>query len=96
MFKLKLLNAALAVALGLGFGIATAQTDQAAQHGNALDKPSNKADQTSRWNTGQAGRAIGTDRTAQSRPVGTKRAARWPFRVHGASCAIGHRTQLWR
>ncbi len=45
MFKLKLLNAALAVALGLGFGIATAQTDQAAQHGNALDKPSNKADQ---------------------------------------------------
>jgi uncharacterized protein HemX len=45
MFKLKLLNAALAVALGLGFGIASAQTDQATQHGNALDKPSNKADQ---------------------------------------------------
>jgi hypothetical protein len=45
MCKLKSLNAALALALGMGFGIATAQTDLAAQQGNALDKPSNKADQ---------------------------------------------------
>lgn len=45
MFKSKSLNAALALALGLSFGVATAQTDQPAQQGNALDKPSNKADQ---------------------------------------------------
>jgi hypothetical protein len=45
MCKLKSLNAALALALGLGFGIAAAQSDQAAQQGNALDRPSNKADQ---------------------------------------------------
>jgi hypothetical protein len=45
MCKSKSLNAALALALGLGFGIATAQADQAAQQGDALNKPSNKADQ---------------------------------------------------
>jgi len=45
MCKLTSLNAALALALGLGFGTATAQSDQAAQQGNALDRPSNKADQ---------------------------------------------------
>src|SRR5262245_50080914 len=45
MLKLKLLNAALVVALGLSSGVASAQSDQAAQQGNALDKPSNKAEQ---------------------------------------------------
>ena len=45
MLNVKSLNAALALALGLSFGIATAQTDQPTQQGNALDKPSNKADQ---------------------------------------------------
>jgi hypothetical protein len=45
MCKLKSVNAALALVLGMGFGVATAQTDLATQQGNALDRPSNKADQ---------------------------------------------------